>query len=113
MKDFLINTIIPITLYSNTLISRDTNKSFKLDGDLLETITNYTFNVDHSNPQHRKLTYESGKEMKFSIKQKGQKSPRNDSFIRLLESPSIFLSASGVSMSHKKKSSSEKNIFTI
>ena len=34
------------------LISRDSNKSFKLEEDLLETITNYDFNNDHSNQQN-------------------------------------------------------------
>ena len=38
MNDFLINGI-PDTLYSNLSTFRDSNKSFKLDGDLLEAIT--------------------------------------------------------------------------
>ena len=46
------------------------NKSSKLDGDLLKTITIYYFNVDHSNPLDRKTIYEFGKEMKFNIRQK-------------------------------------------
>ena len=32
---------------------RDTNKSFRLDGDLLKLITNYKFNADHSSPQDK------------------------------------------------------------
>ena len=95
MNDFLINDGIPVTLVSNMLIFRDTNNSFKLDGDLLETITNYDFNVGHSNQQDRKLIYEFAKEMKFDIKQKGRKSNRDKSMIRLLKSPAIM--ASGVS----------------
>ena len=51
MKIFLINTSIPVTLYSNMLTSGDSNISFKVDGDLLETITIYVFNVAHSNSQ--------------------------------------------------------------
>ena len=31
---------------------RDNNESFNLDGDLLETMTEYDFNVDHSNQQN-------------------------------------------------------------
>ena len=84
MKDFLINGGIPVSLYSNMLTFRDSNKSFKLDGDLLETITNYDFNVDHSNPQDQKLIHEFGKELKFDIKQKGR-SNRDKSMIRLLK----------------------------
>ena len=95
MNDFLINKGIPVTLVSNLLIFRDSNKSFKLEGDLLETITNYDFNVDHSNQQDRKLIYEFAKEMNFNIKEKGKKSDRDKSIKRLLESPAIM--ASGVS----------------
>ena len=71
------------------------NKTFKLDGDLLETITNYDFNVNHANPQDQKLLYEFGKEMKFDIKQEGRKSNRDKSMIKLLKSPAIM--ASGIS----------------
>ena len=35
MNDFMINGGIPVTLVSNMLIFTDSNKSFKLDGDLL------------------------------------------------------------------------------
>ena len=62
MNDFKINGGIPVTLYSSVLTFRDSNESFKLDGDLLEAITNYEFNVDHSNQQDRKLIYEFGKQ---------------------------------------------------
>ena len=95
MNDFSINEGIPVTLVSNMLIFRDSNKSFKLEGDLLETMTNYDFNVDHSNQQDRKLIYEFVKEMNFNIRQKGNKSDRDKSIIRLLRSPRIM--ASGVS----------------
>ena len=92
MNDFLINKGIPVTLVSNLLIFRDSNKSFKLEGDLLETITNYDFNVDHSNQQDRKLIYEFAKEMNFNIKEKGNKSDRDKSIIGLLKSPAIMAS---------------------
>ena len=95
MNDFLINKGIPVTLVSNLLIFRDSNKSFKLEGDLLETITNYDFNVDHSNQQDRKLIYEFAKEMNFNIREKGNKSNRDKSIIRLLKSPAVM--AAGVS----------------
>ena len=51
MNYFLINEGIPATIFSNMLTFRDSNKSFKLDADLLETIPNYDFNVSHSNPK--------------------------------------------------------------
>ena len=45
MNDFLKNGVISVSLYRNMLTFRDSNKSFKLDGDLLETITNYDFKM--------------------------------------------------------------------
>ena len=36
--DFFLNTNLPVTLYSSMLAFRDTNKSFKLDGDLLQNV---------------------------------------------------------------------------
>ena len=95
MNEFLINKGIPVILVSNMLIFRDSNKSFKLDGDLLETMTNYDFSVDHLNQHDRKLSYELAKEMNFNIREKGNKSDRDKSIIRLLRSPKII--ASGVS----------------
>ena len=92
---FLINEGIPVTLFSNMLLFRDSNKSFKLDGDFLETMTNYDFNVSHSDPKDQKLIYEFGKEKNFNIKQKERKSDRDKSVIKLLKSPAIM--ASGVS----------------
>ena len=97
INDFLIITSKRITLYSNLLTFRDSNKSFKLDGDLFERMTNYDFNVNHANTQDQKLNYEFGKEMKFDIKQKGRKSNRDRSPKSLLKSPSLLVSASGVS----------------
>ena len=89
MNNFLINESIPVTLYSNMVTFRDSNKSFKLDGDLLEALTNFDFKIDHSSQQDRKLIYEFGKEMKFDIKQKGRKSDKDKSLIRFLKSPAI------------------------
>ena len=95
MNDFLINEGIPVTLFSNMITLRDSNKYFKLDGDLLETMTIYDFNVSHSNPKDQKLIYEFGKEKIFNIKQKARKSDRDRSLIKLLKSPAIM--ASGIS----------------
>ena len=89
MNDFLINGGVPVTLFSNMLTFTDSN------GDLLETMTNYDFNVSHSNPKDQKLFYEFGKEMNFNVKQKARKSDRDRSMINLLKSPAIM--ASGIS----------------
>ena len=40
MVDFLMNGGIPVTLVSNMLFFRDSKKSFEINGDLLETMTN-------------------------------------------------------------------------
>ena len=77
------------------LTFRDGNKTFKLDGDLLETMTNCDFKVSHSNAKDQKLFFEFGKETKFNIKQKGRKSDSDRSLKKLLKSPAIV--ASGIS----------------
>ena len=61
INHFLINTPKPVTLCKNLLIFRDSIKSFKLDKDLLEQITNYDFNVSHANPQGQKFYMILGK----------------------------------------------------
>ena len=61
MNDFLISGGIPVSLYSKMITFRDSIKSFKLDGDLLETMTIYDSNVSHSYPEDLKLIYEFGK----------------------------------------------------
>ena len=96
MNDFLINKGKPVTLFCNMTTFRDSNKSFKLDGDLLETIKNYDFNVSFSNPKNQKLIYDFGKEMNSNIKQKGRKSDRHKSMMKLLKLPAIM--ASGVTI---------------
>ena len=68
MKDFLIHGKIPVTIFSNMITFQDSNKTFKLEGDLLKVITNYKSNVDHSNQQDRKIIYEFAKEMNYDTK---------------------------------------------
>ena len=97
MNNFLINGGIPVTLYSNMLIFRDSDKSLKLDGDVLETMTVYDFNVSHSNPQDQKLIYGFGKEVNFYFNQKGRKSNRDRTVTNLPKSPGLMISASGIS----------------
>ena len=68
------------------LTFRASIQSFKLDGDLLKTITNYDFNVSLSNTQDQKVIYEFGKEMTFDIKQKRRQSNKDKYPIKLLKS---------------------------
>ena len=95
MNDFLIDGTIPVTIFSNMITFRDSNKSFRLEGDLLKVITNHKFNVDRSSRQDKKLIYEFAKEMNYDAKSTGRPSIRHTSIIKILESPAIM--ASGIS----------------
>ena len=95
MNDFLIHGTIPVTIFSNMIIFRDSNKSFRLEGDLLKLITNHKFNAGHSSPQDKKLIYEFAKEMNYDTKSTGRPSTRHTSIIKIFESRAIM--ASGIS----------------
>ena len=97
VNDLKINKTIPITLYGNMLTFRETNKQFELKGDLLEMITNSKFNVDLASLQDKKLMYDFAKEMHFDQKALGNKSIRDRKLIKLLNSPGLMVSASGIS----------------
>ena len=95
MNDFLIHGKIPVTIFSNMITFRDTDKTFRLEGDLLKVRLNHKFNIDHSNQQDRKIIYQFAKEMNYDIKSIGRPSTRHNSMIRLLDQPAIM--ASGIS----------------
>ena len=97
VNDLLMKNKIPITLYGNMLTFRDTNKQFELTGDLLEMITNKDYNVDHASLADKKLMYDFAKEMHFDMKAVGKKPTRDKTLIKLLKSPGLIVSASGVS----------------
>ena len=99
VNDLKTNRTIPITLCGNMLTFRDTNKHFELKGDLLEMITNSKFNVDLASLADKKLMYDFAKEMHFDPKASGNKSTRDRKLIKLLNSPGLMLSASGLSKS--------------
>ena len=93
----LIHNSIPITLHDNFLTFRDTSKIFELKGDLLKMINIKNYNVDLASLQDKKLMYDSAKEMKFDVSAPGKKSTRGMTVIKLLESPSLLISPSGIS----------------
>ena len=97
VNDLKIHNSIPITFYGNMLTFRDTNKQFELKGDLLEMITNSKYNVDLASLTDKKLMYDFAKEMHFDQKALGKKSTRDRTLIKLLKSPGLMVSASGVS----------------
>ena len=79
------------------LTFHDTNKQFELKGDLLEMITNSKINVDLASLADKKLMYDFAKEMKFDTRALGNKPTRDRTLIKLLNSPGLMVSASGVS----------------
>ena len=97
VNDLLIHNAIPITFYYNLLTFRDTGKEFELKGDLLKMITNKNFNVDLASLADKKLMYDFAKEMHFDAKAQSNKSTRDRTLIKLLKSPGLTVSASGVS----------------
>ena len=92
LNDFLIHGTIPVTIYSNMITFRDPKKTFRLENDHLKVITNHKFNVDHSNPQDKKIIYEFAKEMNYDTKSTGRPSTRHESMVRLLNQPVIMAS---------------------
>ena len=79
------------------LTFRDTGKVFELKGDFLKMITNKNYNIDHASLSDKKLMYDFAKEMRFDTKAQGNKSTRDRTLTKLLESPGLMVSASGVS----------------
>ena len=96
VNDLLIKNTIPFTLYGNILTFRDSNKQFELTGDLLKKITNNHYNVNLASLSDKKLLYNFEKEMHFDMRAPGNKSTRDRTLIKLLKSPGLMFSASGV-----------------
>ena len=95
VNDLKINNSKPITLHNNLLTFRDTNKQFELKGDLLKKITNKNYNVNLASLADKKSLHDFAKEMHFDERRVGNKSTRDQTLIKLLNSPAIM--ASGVS----------------
>ena len=79
------------------LTLRDTGREFELKGDLLKMITDKNYNVDLANLSDKKFVYDFAEEMNFDLKAQGKKSTRDRTLIKLLRSPGLMVSASGVS----------------
>ena len=97
VNDLKINKTIPITLYNNFLTFRDTGREFELKGELSKMITNKNYNVNLASLEDKKIMYDFGKEMNFGTKAQGNQSIRDRTLIKLLKSPRLMVSASGVS----------------
>ena len=79
LNDFLIHGSIPVSLYSNIITFRDSNKSFRLHEDLLKLIKIQQFNADHSTPRDRKIFFEFAREVNYDVKSRGRPRPRHNS----------------------------------
>ena len=97
VNDLLKHNSVPNILHDNLLTFRDTNKQFELKGDFLKKITNKSYNVDLAKLQDKKQMYDFAKEINFDLKAQGIKSTRGRTLKKLLKSPGLVLSASGVS----------------
>ena len=63
----------------------------------MKIIANKNYKVDLASLSDKKLMYEFAKEMNFDLKAQGNKSIRDRTLLELLKSPSLMVSASGVS----------------
>ena len=96
-NDLKINKTKPNTLYNNLLTIRDTGKEFERKGDLLKMITNKNYYVDLASLSDKKLKYDFAKQLDFDVKALGRKSTRDSTLRKVLKSPGLMVSASGVS----------------
>ena len=97
VNDLKIHNSIPFALYGNMLTFRDTAKEFELTGDLSKMITNKNYNVDLACFSDKKIMYSFAKEMHFDLQAISNKSTRDRTLIKLLNSPVLMIFASGVS----------------
>ena len=93
----LIKNTIPITLHDNLLTFPDTNEQSELKGDFLKLMKNKNYIVDLASLLDKNLMYEFAKEMHFDIRGVGNKSVRDRTLIKILKSPGLMVSASGIS----------------
>ena len=92
-----INKTIPFTLYNKLITFRDTGKEFELKGDLKKMITKKNSNADLASLSDKKFMLDFAKEMNFDLKAQGNKATRDRTLIKLLKSPGLKVSQSGVS----------------
>ena len=86
-----------VTLHNILFIFQDTGREFELEGGLLKRIIIRNYKVDLVSLSDEKLMYDFAKEMSFDIKARGNEFNRYRSLIRLVKSPGLLISASGVS----------------
>ena len=98
IKDLLLQSSMPITLHDSLLTFRDTGKEFELKGDTLRMITNKNCIVDLACFADKILMYGFEKAMYFDVRATGIISTWDRTLIKLLKSPGLMVSASGVSM---------------
>ena len=106
VNNLLLHNLIPITLHDNLQTFRETGKVFEMKGKLSKTITIKICNVDVASLSDKKNNVWFTNEYNFDLKAQGNKNTRDRTFIKLLKTPGLMVSASGVS---KTKLSSDPN----
>ena len=91
INDLLRNKPKPGSLYNILLTFRDTDKKFKMEGDLLKEINIGNYNFDLAKLPGKKIKFHFSKEMYFNEKTLGNKSTRDKSLMTLPKSPPIIL----------------------
>ena len=97
VNDLLIHNTIPFNFHDNFWTFRDTGKVFELKGDFSKMIINKNHNVDIASLADKNLMFDFAKGMYFDVRALGIKSTRDRTLIKLLKSPGLMISASGVS----------------
>ena len=97
VNDLLTHNKIPVTLHIDFLTLRDTNREFNLEGDILKMITNENYIADLASLSDKKLIYDFATKMHFDKKASGNKNTRDRTLIKLLKSPGLMSSVSGIS----------------
>ena len=95
VNDLLIHNTIPVTLYDNLLTFRDTGKEFEFK-DLLKMINNKNYNVDLDSLSDKKSLFDFAKEMSVDVKAQCNKCTWDRTLVKMLMTPGLMFSASGV-----------------
>ena len=82
----------PVLFNDSLLVPLGKNKKVEVKGDLLKLVNYYDFNVDHCNPQDRKILYNIGKELTFDVKHVGKLSTRIKPLAKFPKSAAIMSS---------------------
>ena len=93
----LIHNSITFTLHHILLTFCDTGKEFEFTGDLFKMTSDKNYIRDLAKISDDEVKYNFEKEKNFDIKSQNDKSTQDRILIKLLKSPGLMITASGVS----------------